>query len=110
MTSEKGCTARWTEEVFSLSEIQHTSPVTYKINDECREIQDTFYEQELQKVNQEVFRIEKIIKKEQDKSLVKWLGYPDSSNSQVNSTNEMPVGKFGCNLEERGAENISLID
>ena len=43
----------------------------------------TFYEQELQKTTQEVFRIEKVIKKNGTKSLVKWLGYPESFNSWV---------------------------
>jgi len=47
------------------------------------EIQGTFYEQELQKTNQEVYRIEKIIRKGGDMSSVKWLGYPKSFNSWV---------------------------
>ena len=48
------------------------------------DIQRTFYEQELQKTNQEVFRIEKVIRKRGNKCLVKWLGYPDSFNTWVN--------------------------
>jgi len=54
----------WTEEIFIVSKIQRTNPISYKIsyrNNE--EIQGTFYEQELQKSNQEVFRIEKVAKK-----------------------------------------------
>ena len=72
---EKAYTPKWTEEVFTVSKIQYTDPPTYKIkgynNDE---IQGTFYEQELQKTNQQVYRIEKIIRKRGDKSLVKWFG------------------------------------
>ena len=80
-TFEKGYTSRWTEEVFTVSQIQHTTPVTYKITDyNGEEIQGTFYEQELQKTNQEVYRIEKVIKKG------KWKGYPESFNSWVNNT------------------------
>jgi len=61
---EKGFTPNWTEEVFTISKIQRTNPVTYKITDyNDEEFQGTFYEQELQKTPQEVFRIEKIVKK-----------------------------------------------
>jgi len=57
---EKSYTPRWTEEVFTVSKIQYTDPPTYKIKDYNNdEIQGTFYEQELQKTNQEVYRIEK---------------------------------------------------
>ena len=84
---EKGYTPNWTEEIFTISKIQYTNPITYKIidfNDE--EIEGTFYEQELQKSTQEVFRIEKIIKKKGNKSLVKWKGYTDEFNSWVDNT------------------------
>ena len=71
---EKGYTTRWTEEVFTLSQIQFTDPPTYKITDNNgEEIQSTFYEQEMQKTNQKIFRIKKVIRKIKDKSFVKWL-------------------------------------
>ena len=35
----------------------------------------TFYEKELQKTNEEDFRIEKVINKKGDKLYVKWKGY-----------------------------------
>ena len=83
---EKGFTPNWTEEVFTIAKIQRTNPVTYKITDyNGEEIQGTFYEQELQKTSQEVFRIEKIVKKGRTKSLVKWWGYPESFNSWVDN-------------------------
>ena len=34
-----------------------------------------FYEKELQKTNQEEFRVEKVIKRKGDKLYVKWKGY-----------------------------------
>ena len=81
-TFDKGYTQRWTEEVFNISQIQLTIPVTYKITDyNGEEIQLSFYEQELQKTRQGTFRIEKVLKRQGDKSLVKWLGYPKSFNS-----------------------------
>jgi len=68
-----------------VSKIQYTDPPTYKIKDYNNdEIQGTFYEQELQKTNQEVYRIEKkIIRNHGNMSLVKWVGYPKSFNSCV---------------------------
>jgi len=87
---EKGYTPRWTEEVFTITKIQYTDPPTYKITDyNGEEIQGSFYEQELQKTKQEIFRIEKIIRKRGNKSLVKWLGYPESFNSWVDNNELM---------------------
>jgi len=82
---EKGFTPNWTE-VFTVSNIQRTNPVTYKITDyNSEEIKGTFYEQELQKTSQEVYRIEKIVKKGKTRSLVKWKRYPASFNSWVDN-------------------------
>lgn len=86
-TIEKGYTPGRTEEVFTTSQIQYTDPITYKIIDSNgEEIQGIFYEPELQKSKQEVFRIEKIIKKRGKSSagyqyLVKWIGYPDKMST-----------------------------
>ena len=47
-----------------IKEIKNTAPWTYVVNDiNGQEIIGTFYEKELQKANQQEFRIEKIIKK-----------------------------------------------
>ena len=85
-TFEKGYTTRWTEEIFTITKINHTSPVTYKITDlNGEEIEGSFYEPELQKTSQQLFRIEKVIEKGKNKSLVKWKGYSDDFNSWVNN-------------------------
>ena len=79
---DKGYTQRWTEEIFTISKIQLKIPVTYKITDYNREeIQGSFYEQDLQKTKQDIFRIEIIIRQQGNKSLFKWLSYNDSFNS-----------------------------
>jgi hypothetical protein len=92
---DKGFTPRWTEEIFTISKVQYTNPVTYKITDSAgEEIIGTFYEQELQLTEQKIFRIEKIIRKKGDKSLVKWLGYPDSFNSWVDNK-DLTAGRVG---------------
>jgi len=81
---KKVYTWKWTEEVFTVSKIQYTDPPTYKIKDyNNKEIAGTFYEQELQKTNQEIYRIEKIIRKHRNMSLVKWFSYPESFNSCI---------------------------
>ena len=87
-TFEKGNTTRWTEEIFTITKIQNTNPITYKIADfQGEEIDGTFYEPELQKTEQQVFRIEKVIEKRKNKSLVKWKGYSDKFNSWVDNKN-----------------------
>ena len=47
------------------------------------EINGTFYEKELQKTNQEEFRIEKVIKRKVDEIYVKWKGYDSSFTSWI---------------------------
>ena len=55
----KGYTTNWSEEVFVIKKVKNTVPWTYVINDlNCEEIIGKFYEKELQKTNQKVFRIE----------------------------------------------------
>ena len=59
-------------------------PWTYVIDDlNCEEITGTLHEKELQKINQQEFRIEKVIKKKGDKLYVKWKGYDNSFNSLI---------------------------
>ena len=67
-----------------IKEIKNTVPWTYVINDlNGEEIIGTFYENELQKTNQEESRIEKVIKKKGDKLYGKWKRYDISFNSWI---------------------------
>ena len=80
----KGYTPNCSEEVFVISKVKNTVPWTYVINDlNEEEITGTFYEKELQKTNQQEFRIEKIIKRKGDKLYVKWKSYDKSFNSWI---------------------------
>lgn len=89
---EKGFTPNWTEEIFTISTIQYTDPITYKIVDtNNEEIKGTFYTEELQKTTQDTFRIEKVLETKGNKLFVKWLGYPDSFNSWVNKSDVVPL-------------------
>ena len=74
----------WSEEVFVIKKVKNTVPWTYVINYlNSEEITGTFYEKELQKRNQEEFRIEKVIRRKGDKLYVKWKGYNDSFNTWI---------------------------
>ena len=56
----KGYTPNWSEEIFVIKKIKNTVPWTYVINDiNGEEIIGTFYEKELQKIDQQELRIEK---------------------------------------------------
>ena len=80
----KGYTPIWSEEVFVIKKVKNTVPWTYVINDlNGEEIIGTFYEKELQKTNQEEFRIEKVIKRKGNKIYDKWKGYNNSFNSWI---------------------------
>ena len=48
-----------------------------------KEILGRFYEKELQKTNQTVFRAKKVIKRKGDKLYVKWKDYDNSFNSWI---------------------------
>ena len=64
----KGYTPNWSEEVFVVSKIKNTVPWTYVINDlNGEKIIGTFYEKELQKTNQQEFRLGKVIKRKGNK-------------------------------------------
>ena len=83
-TFAKGYTPNWSEEVLAMKKVKNSVPWIYVSNDlNGEEIMGTFYEKELQKTNQEEFRIEKVIKRNGDKMYVKWKGYDSSFNSWI---------------------------
>ena len=82
---EKGYLPNWSEEIYKIVKVKPTNPPTYIIADlKGRIIRGSFYEQELQKTQQQVFRIEKVIRKKQmngqQYGLVKWIGYNKDFN------------------------------
>lgn len=83
---EEGYTLNWSEEIFVIDSIQYTNQITYilkELNND--EITGTFYEPELLKAKQDVFRIEKILRRDYKKklALVKWKGYGDDLHSWI---------------------------
>ena len=68
-----GYAPNWSEEVFVINKNNNTVPWTYVISDmNGEDITGSFYEKELQSTNQQIFRIEKIIKRKSNKLYVKW--------------------------------------
>ena len=87
---EKGYAENWTEEMFEIKRRIARRPPVYTLEEyDGTSIIGTFYEQELQKVEDEdFFRIEKILKKRginrrNKEVLVKWRGYPSKYNSWI---------------------------
>ena len=64
-----------------VKRVQRGRVPTYKVNEwDGTPIKGTFYEQDLQKVTVEdddLFRIDKVVKRKGDKVLVRWKGWPD---------------------------------
>ena len=76
----------WSEEIFEISKILTTTPIVYKIKDLANEeIKGTFYKEQLQKTNQNIYRIDRILRRRQGKDgsevLVRWFNYPSKFDS-----------------------------
>ena len=88
-TFKKGYLPSWTEEVFTLDRVNHGPVNTYKIRElDDTPLEGTFYEQDLQIVymgDDDVFRVEKVLKRQKGQVLVKWKGWPDKYNSWISS-------------------------
>jgi transposase InsO family protein len=82
---EKGYLPNWSEALYIIDKVKNTNPYTYTVQDmNGEEVLGSFYTEELQKSTQEVYRIEKIIRKKKingiEHGLVKWLGYNNKFN------------------------------
>lgn len=82
---DKSYTPNWSAEIFQISKVQLTQPVTYLLKDyQENEIKGSFYTEELQAVKyHDIYLIEKIIRKKGNQVYVKWLGFPTSHNSWI---------------------------
>lgn len=83
---EKAYIINWSDRVYVVKGVKKTVPPTYTVQDERGvQHQGSFYEQELQKVKDQRFRVEKILKYKTVKGrrygLVKWIEYDSSYNS-----------------------------
>lgn len=84
---EKGYTPNYGTEIFRISTVNHTQPITYLLTDyRNNAIRGAFYEQELQNVKYpDVYLFEKIIRRRGNKLFVKWLGFDSSHNSWISA-------------------------
>ena len=88
---KKGYESKWTEEIFNVSAIKHTNPITYKLHDlQGDPIKGLFYTEELQRVRihpDHTYRVESIIKtrrrNKKTEYYVKWFGFPEKFNSWI---------------------------
>ena len=77
---------KWSEELFKIHSINISNVITYEIKDlNDNIIEGIFYERELQKSKNtsQVYIIEKIIRKNKSKYLVKWRNYSNDFNSWI---------------------------
>ena len=85
---EKGYLPNWSEAVYIIHEVKQTRPITYVIKETSGEVlEGSFYEQELQKTKQEIYKIEKVLRKKKingfEHALVKWMGYSHKFNEWI---------------------------
>ena len=87
-TFEKGYTSNWSEQIYVIYDIKTSNVHYYYLKDlNGEKLDGTFYQEELLKTNMKennLYIIEKIIKKIGNKYLVKWRGYDNNFNSYVN--------------------------
>ena len=71
---EKGYTPNWTEEIFTIDKINMKNPVIYHVRDLNNEkTLGSFYTRDLSPAKQNIFKIEKVIKRKNKMALVKWV-------------------------------------
>ena len=86
---KKGYLPGWTEEVFVVSYVRPTPLPTYRLREwDGTPIKGTFYNEDVQKVNvteDSLFRVEKILKRQKGRVLVRWKGWPSKYDSWIPS-------------------------
>ena len=80
---EKSYVINWSDRVYTVKRVLATRPITYIVEEGGKEHKGKFYAEDLQKVKVKEFRIQKILKKNKDSALVRWMGYPSSYDSWV---------------------------
>ena len=97
----KGATANWSEEIFTVRNVKtSTDPIVYELEDLAGEdVEGTFYKEQLQKTDQEIYRVDKIVRRRGNNVLVKWSGYPDKFNSWMPAEDIMKSGEALQNVE-----------
>uniref|UniRef100_A0ABD2WNZ7 Integrase catalytic domain-containing protein n=1 Tax=Trichogramma kaykai TaxID=54128 RepID=A0ABD2WNZ7_9HYME len=89
---EKGYTLNWSAEIFTITRVVPTQPVTYHLKDyKDQPIAGGFYEHEIAKVKHpDIYLIEKVLKRRKNQMYVKWLGF-DISVKQLDRRVRAPT-------------------
>ena len=86
---DRGYYPNWTDEIFTVEKtIKGDNQLVFRVKDYSgNQIEQKFYPEELQKITENLHRIEKIIKTRKYRGrkeyYVKWLNYPESYNSWI---------------------------
>lgn len=86
---DKGYLPNWSTELFFVTKVCPTLPVTYHLKDFYgNPIKGGFYNEELQKTKYpDIYLVEKILKRRANKVFVKWLGFPSNQNTWEDEKN-----------------------
>ncbi|CAB3987044.1 integrase core domain-containing [Paramuricea clavata] len=105
----KGYEANFTEEIFKVVKVFRGDPNMYEIESHDGEpIIGKFYEEELAAVDKrdDVYRVEKILRRRKGMVLVKWLGYDSKHNSWIPEENIKDIKYMAdIELEETNRDN-----
>jgi len=84
----KGYLPSWSTEIFKIVKINETLPTTYQLQDYTgKPIAGCFYSEEILKTNYpNDYLVEKIIRKKGKQIFVKWLGFDNTHNSWINTS------------------------
>ena len=83
---DKGYESNFTEEIFKIAKVFRGDPNMYELVDVDDEpIIGKFYEEELSAINKtdDVYHVEKILRRRKGQALVKWAGYDSKHNSWI---------------------------
>jgi len=82
---EKEYTPNWTTEMFKIVKVQRTNLVTYLLEDyRGKSVAGAFYEHELHRATDlDIYLVEKILRRKDDKVYVTWVGFDNSYNSWI---------------------------
>lgn len=93
---EKDYLPAWTTEVLRIKKVHYTDPITYSLVDwEGKEIKGGVYAEEMQPVKYpNVYLVEKILRRKNNKVYVKWLGFDNRFNSWISETDVLYFFSF----------------